>query len=181
MPADELGANNGGDRMSRGYHNYAPSYAATLQDVLQRDMQCVLVEVGILKGTGLAVWCDLFPSGTVIGLDIDTLNFTRNKATLTGLGAFQHNSPTVQTFDAYMPDTRELEEFLDGKRIDVVIDDGPHTIEAITATARALQPLLNDRFVYFVEDNSECVSEVQRILGAREARIGSGGLVILKQ
>jgi hypothetical protein len=62
----------GGDRMA-GMHQYAEHYAKELTRLLGRkpDGDLVIAEVGILKGTGLAVWCDLFPKAIVLGLDID--------------------------------------------------------------------------------------------------------------
>src|SRR5690606_19043130 len=46
-------------------HNYAPTYAENLPDT---ESRIVIVELGILRGVGLAVWCDLFPNARVIGL-----------------------------------------------------------------------------------------------------------------
>lgn len=142
----------GGDRMSSAHNNYAAAYAKHLSR-RDRDDALVIVEVGILKGTGLAIWCDLFPRATVIGLDIDLQNTCDNMTNMRELGAFSQNAPSLLEFDAYRPDTTELRNVLAGRKIDVVIDDGPHTLESIEATAAALKPLLAEKYTYFVEDN----------------------------
>jgi len=57
----------GSDRMSGKYHDYSKCYAGWLNKWRQRleqspqDFNPLLVaEVGILKGSGLAIWSDLF-------------------------------------------------------------------------------------------------------------------------
>jgi hypothetical protein len=85
-------------------HNYAPTYAENLPDT---DSQIVIVELGILRGVGLAVWCDLFPNARVIGLDVDLSHFSENEANLRKRGAFQQNSPSVFEFDELAPDAPE--------------------------------------------------------------------------
>src|SRR5262245_21785131 len=68
---DELrqGGREGGDRMSASYHGYAPKYAEYLADfVSDRDRKLTIIEVGVLRGTGLAIWSDLFPRARLIGL-----------------------------------------------------------------------------------------------------------------
>lgn len=180
-PAQQLATEgmNGGDRMSRAHHNYAPTYAMHLSRWLDDGASPVIVELGILRGSGLAMWCDLFPTGTVLGLDIDLSHFRDNLPALTARGAFRHNRPELAGFDSFLPDTSGLVELLAGRNIDIVIDDGPHTLEAISATARALRPLLAERFTYFVEDNPVCLEPVMEILSPARGARGSGGLVVI--
>lgn len=173
------GGNIGGDRMSWLHHNYAPTYAEYLERWTELDVGPVIVEVGILRGSGLAMWCDLFPSGTVIGLDFDLARFEDNLPELHARGAFRHNSPRVLFFDSYAPNLEALADLLDGRKIDIVMDDGPHSIEAITVAAAALKPLLADRFTYFVEDNPDSFGPVTTVLSPNEARRDSRGLIVL--
>ena len=73
---------------------YAPSLeAGTL----------IIAEFGILKGTGLAIWCDLFPDARVIGLDIDLGHFEENRSTLERRGAFKQNKPELHEYDQLVP------------------------------------------------------------------------------
>ncbi|MDE0309038.1 MAG: glycosyltransferase family 25 protein [Acidiferrobacterales bacterium] len=77
----------GGDRML--HHGYAVHYAEFLKPyVKDRDRRFVICEFGILKGTGLAIWCDLFPNARCIGFDVDLSNIEKNMDDLLQRGAF---------------------------------------------------------------------------------------------
>ena len=92
------GENRGGDRMSPFYHGYGETYAEFLKPFLANRMKRItLVEVGILNGSGLAIWCDLFPNARVIGLDLDLSNFERNRPFLESKGAFEKNPPSFSS------------------------------------------------------------------------------------
>jgi hypothetical protein len=71
-------------------------------------------------------------------------------------GAFQKGErlPVVLTYDQLNPDIRQLMEHLEGRKIDIVIDDGLHSDLAIQSTLESLRSLLADKFTYFIEDNS---------------------------
>ena len=142
----------GGDRML--FHGYAKDYSKYLKP-LDRDERLVIAEVGILRGNGLAIWCDLFPNSRILGFDIDTSHFEGNRQNLLDRGAFSSNSPEIHTYDQFVPGETILSEILRGDKIDVCIDDGCHFDEAILCTMRSVMPHLRDRFVYFVEDNNE--------------------------
>lgn len=141
----------GGDRMSR--HAYALKYAQYLKRFLHKR-PLVLAEVGILCGTGLAIWCDLFRNATILGLDIDPAHFYKNRAHLLELGAFRKNAPHIFEFDQ-LADTMSdaLRAQLTEHGIDILIDDGVHSAEAIENTMVLMKPFLKDDFVYFIEDN----------------------------
>lgn len=62
----------GGDRML--HHGYAKKYAEYLLPFLNRVQPVTVLECGILRDTGIAIWCDLFQEGRIIGLDIDWLS-----------------------------------------------------------------------------------------------------------
>ncbi len=139
----------GGDRML--HHKYAPTYAQFLKPFLnQNKLRCA--EFGILKGTGLAIWCDLFPDARVIGFDIDPAYFEANRENLRKLGAFSENSPEIYFYDQLVDGRDILAKVFDQETLDVVIDDGLHSLEAIIKTWRTVRPFLSQRFVYFVED-----------------------------
>jgi len=160
------GGMQGGDRMSFNLHGYALAYATYLKPMLVKTEKehLTLVEVGILKGTGLAIWCDLFPSATVLGLDIDIDNCLKNIPSLKQQGAFTQNQPVLHEFDAYEGKSAQIEKILQGKKIDIFIDDGPHTRDAILNTFRAIKPFLANTFVAFIEDNSNIAKELRELL-----------------
>lgn len=140
-----------GHRMQPRSHkgrDYAPAYAKELRGRSPK----VLVELGVLRGIGLAIWCELFPNARIIGLDIDVDNFKSNVETLRSRGAFCKNFPEVHQFDelAAMP----LDEILQGDRIDVAIDDAIHIEGPILGAMSAIMPHMSDDFLYFIEDHS---------------------------
>lgn len=152
----------GGDRMSPAHHGYAPKYAEYLEGLASdRERRITLVEVGVLRGTGLAVWADLFPKARIIGLDLDTSYFDENVTALRSLNAFR-NEPEVVEFDQLGATPGQFMALLRGDSIDVMIDDGSHRMEAIMRTLAAAMPHLARRFVYFVEDNAAVHKEISR-------------------
>lgn len=145
----------GGDRMTPLYHNYGACYARFLRPFLLREDDLIIVEVGILNGTGLAIWRDLFPQARIIGFDLDLSNYHANLPCLLERGAFFSGLPEVFKLDQFdVPGgVRILCEVLKGKRIDIAIDDGEHSLAAIRNTAKMILPNMAEEFVYFAEDN----------------------------
>lgn len=152
----------GGDRML--FHDYGKVYARYLAPFVSNSFssELVLVELGILRGTGLAIWCDLFKAGRVIGLDIDLGYFNANVENLKNLGAFIDNMPELHYFDQYENNHEYLGEILGSDKINIFIDDGVHDSEAIMNTMKCVVPYLSDRFVYFVEDNKWVHSRIRQ-------------------
>ena len=147
-----LGRCMGGDRMLD--HGYASSYSSYLHSYIQQfGARTTICEFGILKGTGLAVWCDLFPNARCIGFDIDISNFERNMENLVNLGAFSANSPEIYEYDQFVYSSEYLGEVLNGDKIDICVDDGCHRELTILTTLASVLPHLNNNFVYFIEDN----------------------------
>merc|ERR1712224_482013 len=111
-------ANKGGDRMSDGvgddgepYHNYAPVYAEYLSKFVLDKTTPTLVEVGILTGSGLAMWEDVFPESHIYGFDIDTSTFEKNLDQLRSLG-FNGTHVKVATMDQMANNTALLRQIM---------------------------------------------------------------------
>jgi hypothetical protein len=150
------GACRGGDRMSPFFHGYGETYEEFLKPwLLLREQPLTLVEVGILNGSGLAIWCDLFPKARVIGLDLNLSNFHANRSRLESYGAFSNNAPEVYEFNQLDPShaSSVLKNVLGDSKIDIAVDDGCHSIESIKITFNCLRSFLKEQFVYFIEDN----------------------------
>lgn len=160
--ADKIrkGGMTGGDRMY--HHGYGPKYAEYLAPYVSQS-RITLVEVGILMGTGLAMWCELFPDSRIIGFDIDLGHTRRNWEHLKSLGAFSHNEPELHEFDQFVDNRALFSSILGDDRIDVCIDDGFHSEETITGTLDSALPYLASTFAYFVEDNAS----VHEVLASR--------------
>ncbi len=159
------GNNRGGDRMAPRYHGYGFSYSEFLQPLLsQRNEKITLVEVGILNGSGLAIWCDLFPKARIVGLDITLANFNANLETLEAAGAFSSNRPELYVIDQLKPTEFALiaGKLFANESVSIVIDDGLHSIESIRNTFTVMQPYLAPQFVYFIEDNFDTYDAMAR-------------------
>ena len=153
----------GGDRMS--VHGYADKYAQYLLPFVLRNIldphPITLIEVGILKGTGLATWSDLFPGARIIGFDLDLSYIDENMPHLLELGAFKVHAPELLEFDQYQNNSQAVNALLGKSRIDICIDDGVHTPETIMNTLNTLLPNMAEEFVYFVEDNPDVHSTIR--------------------
>ncbi len=144
------GGMTGGDRML--HHNYAKKYSQYLLPYIKKQ-NIVLIEIGILKGVGLAIWCDLFPKERIIGFDIDLNHIKNNMDNLKNLGAFKNNVPELHEFDQFQDNTNYVASILMNNTIDICIDDGFHSDESIIITLKSIMPNLSKQFVYIIEDN----------------------------
>ena len=166
--------------MSSQEHAYASCYAHLLEG--HRRMwahqlqtggggQPVLVaEVGILKGSGLALWSDLFSaSARIHGFDkyLDTAR--TNLDFLGGRGAFAKKNTFLHEMDQLVDNREMLGRVAQGatkkNKFVFVVDDGLHTEEALVATFASFYEHLADGFLYVMEDvasegllHSICVS-----------------------
>jgi hypothetical protein len=147
----ETGGMRGGDRMF--HHGYAEAYSKALAPfLLRRDAVLTVVEIGILHGSGLAMWSTLFPNADIIGLDIDLEYTTTNLPFLRARGAFATEDPELHRFDQFKDDENTISKILSGRKIDICIDDGYHSPTTVMNTAEAIAPHLSNEFVYVVED-----------------------------
>jgi hypothetical protein len=123
----------GGDRMSLAHHGYAPIYARYLAPFIgARNL--TVAEFGILKGTGLAIWCDLFPDARVIGFDIDLSYFEEDRDALVKRGGFGRNQPDLHEYDQFVSGRERLGQILGSSTLDIVMDDGYHSTKSIVTT-----------------------------------------------
>lgn len=140
--------NLGGDKMGAERNGYAAAYAEVLPSLFGRAR--VVVELGVFMGASLALWCELFPQATVIGLDLEFDRYEEYRPSLLAAGAFKDREPLLVEFDAYGP-LQPLEDALPGP-IDLFVDDGPHTPDAVARIAADVWPLIGPGGVYVLED-----------------------------
>jgi hypothetical protein len=150
------GCMRGGDRMNG--HGYAKIYAKELLRYFDRAF--TLVEVGVLTGSGIALWSSIFPKSEVIGLDIDIEIFISSISNLKKRGAYRKSLPMVYEFDQLADTTEQVKALFGTRKINVVIDDGLHTNTAILNTIEGFVPRLASDFLYFVEDNASVSKEI---------------------
>tara|TARA_B110000967_G_C18769794_1_gene502439 strand:- start:245 stop:1021 length:777 start_codon:yes stop_codon:yes gene_type:complete len=153
----------GGDRMY--FNDYGKIYSKYLLNLIKKNhnKKITLVEVGILKGTGLAMWSEIFPNAKIIGLDIDLDHTKNNIKNLKSLGAFKKSDPELYVFDQFKDGEDEIRKLLNHREIDVIIDDGFHSDETILNTFHAIKPFLSDNFTYFIEDSESAYKILQKL------------------
>lgn len=140
--------NLGGDKMAGDRNGYAAAYAEVLPELY--GAVDVVVELGVFMGASLALWCELFPDATVVGLDLEFGRFDSYRPALEGAGAFARNVPVLVEFDAY-GSLAPLLDVLPGP-IGLFVDDGPHTPDAVSRIATDVAPLMAPRSTYVLED-----------------------------
>ena len=140
----------GGDRMKaeKPNHNYAPTYSEYLY-TRPREQIKNIAEIGILTGSGVAIWSELYPNAQVYGFDLNLDNTLSNMPFLKSKGAFCSENLILHELDQL-----HIGNKIDQLKIsfDLVIDDGFHNDEASIQTWKAFEPHLNANAVYIVED-----------------------------
>ena len=114
----------------------------------------VIHEIGIMHGASLVVWKKLVPSAKVVGYDIHERELHPLAQKLK-----QENNIAVVYLDAYDDET------IDGVRdeIDLLIDDGPHTIQSQIESLKWIKKL-SDGGTLVIEDIAGGIISVRKIL-----------------
>lgn len=125
-------------------HSYFNTYQLLFQNKFNNYNN--ILEVGIDKGGSIKLWNNLFTNSTVFGIDIHDTIDNNIKFELT-------NNSNIRLFtnhDAYNSDfvTNNLSHI----KFDILIDDGPHTIESMISFITLYSPLMNDHGILVIED-----------------------------
>jgi hypothetical protein len=169
----------GGDRMSVFFKDYSQIYSEYLEPLKKRKHSVNLLEIGILKGTGLAVWDEYFENKQIYGFDYDLGNYKRNLSNLVSRGAFKKEFPTVKFFDQFSDNSNMLKEIFGNKKIDVVIDDAFHSDESIINSFTELEHYLSKTFIYIIEDNHTVWKKIESLYPIYKVEYNSKGLTII--
>jgi len=136
-------------------HSYGPVYEYLLTPFMERS--CTLLEVGVFFGGSLRLWHDLLPQATLLGIDCEAL-CAREIAEL--------ERCWVLKADAYHADTVRKTKGLAPKGLDIIIDDGPHTLASQIAFLTLYLPLLNQQGFAMIEDiqNEAFITDLVAVL-----------------
>ena len=171
------GGMTGGDRML--IHGYASSYSKHLSNYTKDYLNKFnILEIGILEGTGLAVWAETFPNSNIYGADIDLSNFESNKINLISKSNNILENIEVFKFDQLEPYKYEINQ-IKKNSLDIVIDDGLHSKDSIIKTAKFLKPYLSDEFVYFIEDVNFDLLDSVKLIFPNSKLYESGKLIVV--
>jgi cephalosporin hydroxylase len=103
-----------------------------------------VLEVGILHGGSIKLWSDYFVNATVYGLDSMALGGVWEEL------KDKDNIVLHTSIDAY--DETFFNETLLDKKFDMVLDDGPHTLESMRQFIKLYSQLLTVDGILVIED-----------------------------
>ena len=132
MTLSDMARNHGADK-GPTCHNYTELYESMFAGIREQPLK--ILEIGVLDGASLRMWCDFFPNAEIHGMDINP-----------DCTAFADERITIHIGD--QGERRDLERI--GIDFDIVIDDGSHRVVDQIASFKFLWP--NTRLIYVVED-----------------------------
>lgn len=121
------------------YAHYLEIYDRHFQKY--RNTECVIVEIGVYKGGSLQMWKDYFgEKAQIIGIDIDesTVQYMEDQITI------KIGSQSDREF------WKKFKE--DYPKVDILIDDGGHTMEQQIITFEEMFEHISEEGVYLCED-----------------------------
>lgn len=119
-------------------HAYGPYYNKLFEPLENEKIS--LLEIGIYTGGSVKLFADYFKNGKIVGVDINNY-FKYDKIKFENL--FLH------FFDAY--NLNNINQ-LPIKKYDIIIDDGPHTIDSQIFFLSNFGKFLNDNGTLILED-----------------------------
>lgn len=127
----ELGAIYGTDKFMDTIDGHAYGEVYDFAVGRMRDKFISILEIGVYTGASLRLWREAFPLATITGIDSAPYTVASN----------------VIVADAY---TRETVDAM--PMFDVIIDDGPHTLESQLFTVREYLSHIKPGGVLIIED-----------------------------
>lgn len=121
--------------------NTAHSYLATYEAKFaprKGEIKSVL-EIGVEYGGSIKLWHDYFPCAEITGIDIMPL-----PGFLIGMDRLNLIKKNAYNLD--------FVKSLEPRKFDIMIDDGPHTLESMKFFIINYLPLLNEKGILAVED-----------------------------
>jgi cephalosporin hydroxylase len=125
-------------RQTLAAKRYTNTYARFFAPLADQSIN--LLEIGIDRGGSLRLWEDFFPQASIHAIDINPR-------------CVQYASDRVTVHIGSQTDQRFLEEVArESGRLDIVIDDGGHTMEQQLVSLRTLWPHVKPKGFYVIED-----------------------------
>lgn len=130
---------SGSAQLVHKWHHYLPIYERYFSKWRGKPVR--FLEIGVYRGGSLSMWRKYFGEAAIIyGIDID-----ENCAQYDGIdGSVRIGSQDDPEF------LKSILAEMGG--VDVVLDDGSHTMEHIRATLETLLPLVEEGGTYMIED-----------------------------
>lgn len=166
----------GGDRMARSQHGYARAYARVLKRVIEPAP--TIVEIGVLTGSGLALWKRIFPEARIVGFDHQLDPALMHLPAYCDKLGVSMDGIELHKLDAFDPDAELVRLLFSEREISMVIDDGPHVLSAIVRMRSVLAPYLSENCQYIVEDAPETAAEFAREFLVQHLRADASGIYV---
>ena len=121
-------------------HTYTGVYHDLFKDIRLKKMN--VLEIGILSGGSLVLWDEYFPYSTIFGIDIkfDLVQYGQDRPSINFIKGNAYDEQTIETF--------KVNNIL----FDIIIDDGPHTLESQILCAEKYSQLLTENGIMVIED-----------------------------
>ena len=127
-------------------HSYLPLY----QQLLQKKQWTArnVLEVGISQGGSIKLWADFFPKAHIYGMDI--LPYSQIWPAITN----RPNITIMASTDAYSDKEDKPLNFFKSQntKFDMILDDGPHTLESMLYMVRHYPEFLKEDGILIIED-----------------------------
>ena len=118
-------------------HSYLATYEKLFEPIKEKTRN--VLEIGIWKGGSIKLWSDYFKNSRIHAIDIMyPPEYIIGYPRVTCYGG-----------DAY---SKQFVEIMSANKYDVIIDDGPHTLESMCFTARYYSDLLTSDGILVIED-----------------------------
>ncbi len=146
MSLEELLDNKYSDknRCNKDGHSYGKTYSELLQPI--RDTAKNVMEIGIAHGGSIKLWYDYFLNATIYGLDILNYHPDWEQTKIINNSRIKLLTNT----DAY--NTQFITNYFSNIKFDMILDDGPHTLESMIFSAKYYSNLLTDNGILIIED-----------------------------
>lgn len=103
-----------------------------------RHQATAILEIGVDLGGSILLWKDYFPNAHITGVDIKRCEAIENKDRITSIVADAYDKEFASTFG--------------DNTYDLIIDDGPHTLETMLAFIEYYTPKLKEDGIMIIED-----------------------------
>jgi hypothetical protein len=132
-------------------HSYINTYERIFSS--KKNDKNNILEIGIgepkqnkQNGGSIKLWHDYFPNSTIYGLDIICISNVND--------CIKNNDRInlITSVDAYNKTFIENTFIKNDIKFDILIDDGPHTLDSMVFFVKNYLPLLNDNGVFVIED-----------------------------
>lgn len=134
-------------------HQYIHVYESLFEPI-REDVRNVL-EIGVQNGGSLRMWRDYFTEAQVYGIDIDEIvNEIQNQERINVICSDAYTREAVSSFQLLF---------------DVIVDDGPHTLETQMFCAEHYSGLLSPNGILIIEDipSPEWIPQIASVVPER--------------